>query len=47
VDVVESAEAFASVVKDGKLKQEGKVGDIYVIGLETWKPSKTYDLIWN
>jgi len=47
VDVVEPVEAFATVVKDGKLKQEGKVGDIYVVGLETWKPSKTYDLIWN
>src|SRR5271156_6966708 len=47
VDIVEPVEAFATVVKDGKLKQERKVGDIYVVGLETWKPSKTYNLIWN
>lgn len=47
VDIVEPVEAFAKVVREGEMKAQGKVGDIYVTGLETWVPSKRYDLIWN
>lgn len=47
VDVVEPVENFARVVQGGALKKEGKVGDIYITGLESWTPSKRYDLIWN
>lgn len=47
VDVVEPVEKFANVVLDGPLKKEGKVGDVYVTGLESWNPDKKYDLIWN
>lgn len=47
VDVVEPVEKFARVVRDGKLKKDGVVGDIYVTGLESWAPEKKYDVIWN
>ncbi|KAL2216740.1 alpha-N-methyltransferase NTM1 [Thermoascus aurantiacus ATCC 26904] len=47
VDVVEPVEKFARVVREGPLKKEGKVGDVYVTGLESWVPEKKYDLIWN
>ncbi|KAI9733078.1 MAG: Alpha N-terminal protein methyltransferase 1 [Cirrosporium novae-zelandiae] len=49
VDVVEPVEKFVGEVRRwGKAGGEGeKVGDIYVVGLEDWKPIKTYDLIWN
>src|SRR5436190_6784647 len=47
VDIVEPVEKFATVVQDGKLNRDGKIGDIYVTGLENWTPNKTYDLIWN
>ena len=48
VDVVEPVVKFAQVLEDGALKQqEGKVGDVYVTGLQDWTPTKTYDLIWN
>jgi protein N-terminal methyltransferase len=47
VDVVEPVSKFAKVLEDGPLKQEGKVGDVYVTGLQDWMPTKTYDLVWN
>ncbi|KAL1961091.1 hypothetical protein VTO42DRAFT_4979 [Malbranchea cinnamomea] len=47
VDIVEPVEAFAKVVREGDLNAQGKIGDIYVTGLEKWEPSKKYDLIWN
>ncbi|KAF3480886.1 DUF858 domain protein [Arthroderma uncinatum] len=46
VDIVEPVEAFARVLREGKLKAEGKVGDIYVTGLENWIPAKRYGLFW-
>ncbi|KAM5434710.1 putative protein N-terminal methyltransferase [Microsporum ferrugineum] len=46
VDIVEPVEAFAKVLLEGRLKAEGKVGDVYITGLETWIPEKIYDLIW-
>ena len=47
VDVVEPVERFAKVVQEGELFKSGRVGNIYVTGLEGWKPNTTYDLIWN
>ena len=47
VDIVEPVESFVKVLKASKLKEEGKVGDIFAVGLENWTPEKTYDLIWN
>lgn len=47
VDVVEPVENFARVIRDGSLKKDAKVGDIYTTGLENWVPAKRYDLIWN
>jgi protein N-terminal methyltransferase len=46
VDAVEPVENFASVLRQGPLKKDGVVGDIYVTGLENWNPTKKYDLIW-
>ncbi|EZF31253.1 alpha N-terminal protein methyltransferase [Trichophyton mentagrophytes] len=46
VDIVEPVEAFAKVLIEGRLKAEGKVGDVYITGLENWVPGKRYDLIW-
>ncbi|PGH34894.1 hypothetical protein GX50_02245 [[Emmonsia] crescens] len=47
VDIVEPVEKFVDVIKRGKLYQEGKIGDIYITGLQNWTPTKCYDLIWT
>ena len=47
VDVVEPVEKFAKVLSEGPLKMEGKVGEVYIQGLQDWEPTKSYDLIWN
>ncbi|PGH12494.1 hypothetical protein AJ79_04238 [Helicocarpus griseus UAMH5409] len=47
VDIVEPVEKFVDAIRRGKLHKEGKIGDIYVVGLENWTPTHTYDLIWN
>lgn len=47
VDVVEPVESFAEVVRDSELKAEGRVGDVFMVGLQNWRPEKRYDLIWN
>jgi protein N-terminal methyltransferase len=47
VDVVEPVAKFASVLEQGPLKTDGRVGDVYVTGLQDWAPTKTYDLVWN
>lgn len=47
VDVVEPVEKFANEAAKAKLAGSGKLGDVYVTGLEDWKPrAATYDLIW-
>ncbi|KAI5303963.1 Alpha N-terminal protein methyltransferase 1 [Ascosphaera pollenicola] len=46
VDIVEPVEKFAKVVEEGELKRSGIVEDIYIMGLEAWRPQKKYDLIW-
>ena len=47
VDIVEPVEKFVQEVRNGRLSAEGKIGDIYTVGLESWVPAKKYDLIWN
>ncbi|KAL2369741.1 DUF858 domain-containing protein [Blastomyces gilchristii SLH14081] len=47
VDIVEPVEKFVDVIKRGKLYQEGKIGDIYITGIQDWTPTKRYDLIWT
>jgi protein N-terminal methyltransferase len=47
VDAVEPIEKFVRVMREGSLQRDGVVGDIYVMGLENWKPEKKYDLIWT
>ncbi|KAJ5637400.1 Alpha N-terminal protein methyltransferase 1 [Penicillium lividum] len=46
VDAVEPVEKFTKVMAESKLKADGVVGDIYIVGLENWYPQKKYDLIW-
>ncbi|KAI4200427.1 MAG: hypothetical protein LQ350_003965 [Teloschistes chrysophthalmus] len=46
VDIVEPVEKFASEVRSQKMSGEGKVGEVYMIGLQDWIPSEKYDVIW-
>lgn len=46
VDLVEPVEKFAAVAHR-KLGPSGYIGEIYTVGLESWVPTKKYDLIWN
>ncbi|MCJ1413595.1 Alpha N-terminal protein methyltransferase 1 [Ptychographa xylographoides] len=47
VDVVEPIEKFAKEVKGMEMGGSGKLGKVYVMGLEEWIPQEKYDLIWN
>lgn len=47
IDVVEPVEKFAIGVKSAKLAGKGKLGEIFITGLESWEPSSKYNLIWN
>jgi protein N-terminal methyltransferase len=48
VDVVEPIERFVQEVRKAELRGEGKLGEIFVTGLEDWNPAeKVYNLIWN
>ena len=53
VDVVEPVENFARVIRENPAlhttndDDKGRVGDIFVTGLENWLPATSYDLIWN
>ena len=47
VDVVEPIRKFADAVTEAKMAGGGKVGNIYVKGLECWDPEERYDLVWN
>lgn len=47
VDAVEPVEKFTKVLEEGKLKEQGVIGDVYTVGLENWFPVKKYDLIWT
>lgn len=50
VDVVEPVAKFAKCLEEGLLKkegEEGRLGHVYVTGLQDWTPAESYDLIWN
>ncbi|KAI4160411.1 MAG: hypothetical protein LQ342_005735 [Letrouitia transgressa] len=47
VDVVEPVESFAQKVGSAQMMGKGKVGKVYVKGLEGWVPEEKYDLMWN
>ncbi len=47
VDVVEPVEKFAYQAKGMKMSGKGRVGELYITGLEEWEPAaQTYDLVW-
>jgi len=48
VDVVEPVAKFAWQATGAKMLGKGRVGEVFVVGLEEWRPAaKTYDLVWN
>lgn len=47
VDIVELVEKFAQEARSTKMLGEGKVGQVYVTGLQDWVPTEKYDLMWN
>ncbi|KAI4217613.1 MAG: hypothetical protein LQ351_000209 [Letrouitia transgressa] len=47
VDVVEPVGSFAQKVGSAQMTGKGKVGKVYVKGLEAWVPEEKYDLMWN
>lgn len=47
VDVVEPVEKFAKEAREAKLAGKGKIGEVYVTGLQHWEPKEEYDLAWN
>ncbi|KAL8703222.1 MAG: hypothetical protein Q9201_003608 [Fulgogasparrea decipioides] len=47
IDVVEPVEKFANEARGARMSGEGRVGEVYVAGLQDWLPSEQYDLIWN
>lgn len=54
VDIVEPVKKFTDefekreeVAGVGGMKEQGKCGSIYNVGLQDWTPQTSYDLIWN
>lgn len=47
IDIVEPINKFAQEAKAAEIVGKGTLGEIYVTGLENWKPEQRYDLIWN
>ncbi|KAH0262500.1 hypothetical protein KCU91_g13364, partial [Aureobasidium melanogenum] len=49
-DIVEPVEKFTREISEGddfkQLRDQGKIGMIYNVGLEAWEPEHTYDIIW-
>ncbi|KAG9677464.1 hypothetical protein KCU99_g1667, partial [Aureobasidium melanogenum] len=49
-DIVEPVEKFTREISEGddfkQLREQGKIGTIYNVGLEAWEPEHTYDVIW-
>ncbi|KAG9654264.1 hypothetical protein KCU64_g7331, partial [Aureobasidium melanogenum] len=49
-DIVEPVEKFTREISEGddfkQLREQGKIGTIYNVGLEAWEPEHTYDIIW-
>lgn len=51
VDIVEPVVKFTDEISSGtsfaQWRDQGKIGEIYNIGLEDWTPSQCYSLVWN
>lgn len=47
VDIVEPVEKFGKILRAMKAEEDGKLEEVFAVGLEDWTPTKTYDLIWN
>ena len=47
IDVIEPIQKFAEAIKEAEMTGTGKLGRIYIEGLESWIPDGQYDLIWN
>lgn len=51
IDIVEPVVKFTDEISNGKSfaqwREQGKIGEIYNVGLEDWTPSQRYSLIWN
>lgn len=49
-DIVEPVQKFTKQISEGDefkaLREAGKIGQIYNLGLEAWTPEHTYDIIW-
>ncbi|KAK6002267.1 hypothetical protein QM012_001905 [Aureobasidium pullulans] len=49
-DIVEPVGKFTKEISEGddfkQLRDQGKIGTIYNVGLEAWEPEHTYDIIW-
>ncbi|THY89377.1 hypothetical protein D6C95_06838 [Aureobasidium pullulans] len=49
-DIVEPVQKFTNQISEGdefkELREAGKIGEIYNVGLEAWEPEHTYDVIW-
>lgn len=46
MDAVEPIESFAAKAREGRVKGPGRVGEVYVVGLQDWVPERGYDIIW-
>ena len=51
VDLIEPVKALTQGVREGdefaELRAQGRIGDVFTVGLEGWTPATTYSLIWN
>jgi protein N-terminal methyltransferase len=51
VDIVEPVQKLTDVITKSDsfqdLRSEGRIGQVFNVGLEQWTPSTKYDLIWN
>jgi len=51
VDVVEPVANLTAVITEGNdfadMREKGRIGKVYNVGLESWTPEVQYDMIWN
>jgi protein N-terminal methyltransferase len=51
VDIVEPVVELTDVITKGdsfrELRDNGRIGQVYNLGLENWTPTHRYDLVWN
>ena len=50
IDIVEPVQKFTDEIKRGiafsALREQGRLGDVYTQGLESWIPGHDYDVVW-